>query len=224
MPLPFIMAAAAPAVTSLWTILFGSIGISAVTTPTILIGGEYLLLSQKEKAPEPKFHPEVVSALNRAQSAGAKVAVAATTVETTAQSVSKSSTSLGVATSTAKAASTQLVAALPVLTDTSVRVADVAQTLAPVLVEHTQALGVTASSLAGNTDDIVALKGTVVEQAAIIVVLSVDISRLTIVNNEQRSDISRLSNQVTFFKQVAEQSLTPKETTNQNQGGLNYAS
>ena len=48
MPLPFIMAAAAaPAVTSLWTILFGSIGISAVTTPTILVGSEYLFLSQK---------------------------------------------------------------------------------------------------------------------------------------------------------------------------------
>ena len=102
--------------------------------------------------------------------------------------------------------------------------ADVAQSLAPVLVENTRALGVTASSIVGNTDDIAALKGTVVEQAAIIVVLREDISRLTIVNNEQRSDISRLSNQVTFFKQVAEQSLTPKETTNQNLGGLNYAS
>ena len=224
MPLPFIMAAAAPAVTSLWTILFGSIGISAVTTLTILVGGEYLLLSQKEKTPEPKLHTEVVSALNRAQSAGTKVVAAAATVETTAQSVSKSSTSLGVATSTAKAASTQLVATLPVLTDTSVRVADVAQTLAPVLVEHTRASGVTASSLAGNTDDIVALKGTVVEQAAIIVVLREDVSRLTIVNNEQRSDISRLSNQVTFFRQAAQQSMVPKEASNQNQGGLSYAS
>ena len=33
-----------------------------------------------------------------------------------------------------------------------------------------------------------------------------------------------LTSQVTFFRQVAQQSMVPKEASNQNQGGLSYAS